>query len=298
MQRDSALIDRFLDDFWSERGVSENTLKAYRSDLLHLARWLATQGATLLQADRATLEQYLGSRVRGGASERTQARSLSAMRRFYRHALREELLEADPSALLESPKIGLNLPATLSEADVEDLLEAPDLASPEGLRDRAMMELLYATGLRVSELVGLQRDQVNLDFGVVRVVGKGGKERLVPMGEEAMEWMQRYLQQARGELLKGRSLVDAVFVTRRGGGMTRQTFWHAIKRHARTAGIEKHLSPHTLRHAFATHLVNHGADLRVVQMLLGHSDISTTQIYTHVAQTRLQALHAAHHPRG
>lgn len=278
--------------------MSENTLKAYRSDLLHLVDWLLEQDISLLNVTLDVLEGYLEARNKAGASQRTQARALSSMRRFYRYAVRECLMAEDPTALLESPKLGMSLPKTLSEQEVERLLGAPDTVSPEGLRDRAMMELLYATGLRVSELVGLQQDQLNLNFGVVRVVGKGGKERLVPLGEEAMDWLQRYMQTARGQLLKAHGLVDAVFVTRRGGGMTRQTFWHAIKRHAQTAGIHKHLSPHTLRHAFATHLVNHGADLRVVQMLLGHSDISTTQIYTHVAQTRLQALHARHHPRG
>ncbi len=252
----------------------------------------------LLEASLVDLEGYLRHRHEEKASARSMARAVSSMRRFYRYAVREELIETEPTALLESPKIGLSLPTTLGEKEVLDLLHAPDLASLEGFRDRAMMELLYATGLRVSELVGLTLEQVNLEFGALRVVGKGQKERLIPMGEESMDWLERYLAGARPALLQGHGLVDEVFVTRRGGGMTRQAFWYAIRKHAATAGITSRLSPHTLRHAFATHLVNHGADLRVVQMLLGHSDISTTQIYTHVAQARLKALHAAHHPRG
>ena len=291
------LIDTFLDYFWSERGVSNNTLAAYRSDLLRLDTWLDEQGMALQGAGRDDLEKYFDSRRQAGASVRTRARAVSSVRRFYRYLLRVEEISVDPSDALEMPRLSRSLPKTLSEQDVENLLEAPDVATLEGMRDRTMMELLYATGLRVSELVGLRQDQVLLDLGAVRVTGKGSKERLVPLGEEAWDWLEQYLQGARREFLKGKGVVNEVFVTRRGGGMTRQAFWYAIKRHASTAEI-KAISPHTLRHAFATHLVNHGADLRVVQMLLGHSDISTTQIYTHVAQARLKNLHEVHHPRG
>ena len=244
------------------------------------------------------LVAYLGHRYEKGASARSMARALSTLRRFYRYLLREKVIEVDPTALLESPKIGRSLPATLSEKEVVELIDAPDMSTPEGLRDRAMLEVLYATGLRVSELVGLALDEMNLQMGVVRVTGKGNKERLVPMGEQAVNWLQQYLAEVRPALMQGHGQVDEVFVTRRGAGMTRQAFWYLVKKYADQVGIHHHLSPHTLRHAFATHLVNHGADLRVVQMLLGHSDISTTQIYTHVAQARLQALHQAHHPRG
>jgi integrase/recombinase XerD len=222
---------------------------------------------------------------------------LTSIRRFYRWLVRENVIRDDPSARIDMPKLGRPLPKVLSEVQVEDLLAAPDVEDPLGLRDRAMLELLYATGLRVSELVGLKLHQMNLRQGVVQVTGKGGRERLVPMGEEAQSWMERYLRIARPELL-GRRQADAVFPSRRGSAMTRQNFWHGLKRHARQAGIAVELSPHTLRHAFATHLLNHGADLRVVQMLLGHSDLSTTQIYTHVAKARLKSLHEQHHPRG
>lgn len=292
------LIEPFLEYLWLERGVSNNTQAAYGTDLRQLAEWLAAQDISLQAATIDHLVAYLGHRHAKGASARSMARALSTLRRFYRYLLREKIVQTDPTALLESPKVGRSLPATLSEQDVDILIDAPDVSTSEGLRDRAMLELLYATGLRVSELVGLQLDEMNLQMGVVRVTGKGGKDRLVPMGEPAVDWLERYLAEARPALMRGRGPVDEVFVTRRGSGMTRQAFWYLIKKHAAHGGISKHLSPHTLRHAFATHLVNHGADLRVVQMLLGHSDISTTQIYTHVAQARLQALHEAHHPRG
>jgi integrase/recombinase XerD len=298
---DEGLLDRFLDALWTEHGLSRNTLDAYRSDLSGFARWLRPRGTGLREADRAQLLDYLASRGPGsGASalkSRSQARLLTSLRRFYRYLARERLVERDPSALIDMPKLGRPLPKTLSEAQVEALLAAPDTASPLGLRDRAMIELLYATGLRVSELVGLRMHQLNLRQGVVQVVGKGGRERLVPVGEEAGQWLERYLREARPELLAGRQ-GDSLFPSRRAPAMTRQNFWHALGRYARAAGIETRLSPHGLRHAFATHLLNHGADLRVVQMLLGHSDLSTTQIYTHVAQARLRSLHERHHPRG
>jgi len=294
---DSTLIEAFLDALWMERGLSENTLSAYRSDLRRLAGWLAAQHQELLQVERGELLKYLSERVAGGASPRTTARLLSTLRRFYQQQLRERRLLADPTAQIDAPKLGRPLPKSLTEAEVEVLLDAPDVEQPLGLRDRGMLEVIYASGLRVSELVGLTLFQLNLRQGLIRVVGKGNKERLVPLGEEAMGWLERYLSEGRPDLVKGRAN-DALFPTRRGGPMTRQAFWYMIKRYAAAAGISKVLSPHTLRHSFATHLLNHGADLRVVQMLLGHSDLSTTQIYTHVARERLKSLHATHHPRG
>lgn len=295
---DQAIIERFADALWLERGLSMNTLQAYQTDLRHVAAWLqAERGCSLLTVKRADLLAYLAELASAGMTTRTSSRRLSALRQFYRHALREGWIKVDPCSRIESPKLGRPLPKSLTEAEVEALLLAPDVGSAEGLRDRAMLELLYAAGLRVSELVGLAMDQVSLNQGVVRVTGKGGKERLVPLGEDALNWLQRYLQFARPELLS-RQPSNALFATRRGGGMTRQAFWYRMRKHAVSAAIEKHLSPHTLRHAFATHLVNHGADLRVVQLLLGHSDLSTTQIYTHVARERLKILHQTHHPRG
>lgn len=295
---DQEVIERFADAAWMERGLSANTLASYQSDLRHCARWLrAEHGAGLLQARRDQLLGYLAAAVDEGMRPRTSARRLSTLRQFFHWALREKRLAADPTAQIEAPRLGRPLPKSLSEAEVEALLGAPDTDSAEGMRDRAMLEVLYATGLRVSELVTLQPDQLSLGQGLVRVVGKGGRERLVPLGDEAVDWVRRFMRGARAELLSGQPC-DALFPTRRGGGMTRQAFWYRIKRHAAAAGIRQALSPHTLRHAFATHLVNHGADLRVVQLLLGHSSLSTTQIYTHVARERLQALHAAHHPRG
>jgi integrase/recombinase XerD len=290
-----ALVEAFLDALWMERGLSANTLCAYRSDLLALAGWLAERGVGLEQARREHLLAYLASRL--GSRPRSTARRLSALRRFYRHLGRLGTVGEDPTARIESPRLGRPLPEALTEAEVEALLAAPPLDSERGLRDRTMLEVLYATGLRVSELVGLRLVQVNARQGVVRVVGKGSKERLVPFGEEAADWLDRYLRTARPALLGARTSED-VFVTARGGAMTRQGFWGLIKRYGRQAGIRKRLSPHTLRHSFATHLLNHGADLRVVQLLLGHRDISTTQIYTHVARERLRQLHARHHPRG
>ncbi len=296
--QDEAVIDRFSDGLWMERGLSRNTLSAYRSDLRKLARWLMqTHGRALLQARRGDLLAYLAQQSIQGHKSRSTARLLSSLRQFYQHALREGWLQKDPSVLIEAPKLGRPLPKSLTEREVEALLEAPDSANPEGFRDRVMLEVLYATGLRVSELVGLRQAQLSLNQGLVRITGKGGKERLVPLGEEALEWLDRFFRGPRGALLGARSC-EALFPTRRGAGMTRQAFWYRIKKHALTAGIAKPLSPHTLRHAFATHLLDHGADLRVVQMLLGHSDLSTTQIYTHVARERLKSLHARHHPRG
>ena len=291
------VIEQFIDALWMERGLADNSLNAYRSDLQKLSHWLQrAKNGNLLSADKADLLAYLGVMIEQGKKPRSSARVLSCMRQFYQYALRENLVASDPSSQLESPALGRPLPKSLSEAEVEALLKAPDEETPEGLRDRAMLELLYATGLRVSELIGLRPDQLSLAQGVVRVIGKGGKERLVPLGDEAHYWITSYLRNARPELLHEKP-GNFLFVTRRGDGMTRQAFWYRIKKHAQAAGINKHLSPHTVRHAFATHLVNHGADLRVVQMLLGHSDLSTTQIYTHVARERLKSVHASHHPR-
>ena len=295
---DAQEIERFLDALWMEGGLSENTLAAYRNDLRGLALWLvAHAGVALGAATREHLMDYLAYRYQAGAKARSAARLLSSLRRFYRHLVRENRIQTDPSARIDAPKLGRPLPKSLSEAQVEALLAAPDLEQPLGVRDRAMLEVLYACGLRVSELVGLTVDQINLRQGVVRVVGKGGKERLVPLGEEALNRLQTYLTEARPALLQGQ-VSDFVFPGRGGEALTRQAFWYRIKEYARKAEVRTPLSPHTLRHAFATHLVNHGADLRVVQLLLGHSDLSTTQIYTHVARERLRDLHARHHPRG
>jgi integrase/recombinase XerD len=288
----NASLDAFGDALWLEDGLSRNTLQSYRRDLAQLAGFLEKK--SMEEADERDLYSFLASR-RGKTS--SAARMLSSLKRFYGWCLRERRVKADPTLRLEPPKRAPRFPKTLSEADVEALLTAPDLSSPLGLRDRTMLEVLYASGLRVSELVGLKMFEVNLDAGVVRVMGKGSKERLVPLGEEAVDWMKRFLSDPRKKLL-GKTSNDHVFVTARGAGMTRQAFWYAIKRHGSRALPGKQLSPHVLRHAFATHLINHGADLRVVQMLLGHADISTTQIYTHVARERLKQLHAKHHPRG
>ncbi|MEX0430199.1 site-specific tyrosine recombinase XerD [Spiribacter insolitus] len=292
------VISDFLDALWMERGLADNTLAAYGNDLRGFARWLSTRGgAGLLGADRGDVMGYLAACVSRGSSRRSSARLLSSLRRFYHYQLRQGMVEVDPTARVESPKADRPLPDALTEAEVERLLDAPDTDSLIGQRDRCMLEVLYATGLRVSELVGLRMDQINRQQGVVRVTGKGGKERLVPLGESALDALTDYLQTVRPRLSQ-RAADAAVFITRRGGGMTRQAFWYRIREHAREAGIVKPLSPHTLRHSFATHLLNHGADLRVVQLLLGHTDLSTTQVYTHVARARLQALHAEHHPRG
>lgn len=290
------LIDRFLDAAWAERGLSRNTLAAYRYDLQTLAVHLNANGVRLETAKRQDLLRFLAGRVQEGRSSRSLSRYLSGFRQFYQWLLREGRLRDNPCALIESPKLGRGLPKALSEQQVTALIEAPDIAQPLGLRDRTMLELMYATGLRVSELVSLESVRINLNQGVVRVLGKGGKERLVPMGEEALNWLQRYLAESR-PVLMGRSQCEQVFVTARKSALSRQAFWYAIRRHARAAGIEQTVSPHMLRHSFATHLLNHGADLRVVQLLLGHSDLSTTQIYTHIAREGLKQLHARHHPR-
>ena len=293
----NAVIDRFLEALWIEDGLAANTLAAYRRDLAAYAAWLESeQGLTLEATRESDLLAYTAHRHAG--SRATSAnRRLTVFKRFFRWALREHVVRADPSLRLRNAKQALRVPRTLSEAQVEVLLAAPDVATPLGLRDRAMLELMYASGLRVSELVSLKTVQLGLAEGALRVTGKGAKERILPFGEEAHGWLTRYLADARAAILDGQTS-DALFVTSRGGAMTRQMFWKLVKRHALVAGIDAPLSPHTLRHAFATHLLNHGADLRAVQMLLGHADISTTTIYTHVARERLRALHAQHHPRG
>lgn len=290
------IIDQFLDAAWMEKGLSGNSLSAYRQDLLALSQWLEQKHKKLIQAHRSDLMDYLQHRLTEKYGSRSTARLLSCLRGFYRYWLREGSLTEDPTLQIDSPKLGRPLPKSLSEQDVEALLNAPDITQAIGLRDKAMLELLYACGLRVTELVSLSVNQINLRQGVIRVLGKGSKERLVPMGEEASSWLGRYIQEGRADFLSQQS--DVLFPSNRGQTMTRQTFWHRIKHYAKVAGITKPLSPHTLRHAFATHLLNHGADLRVVQMLLGHSDVSTTQIYTHIAQQWLQDLHKQHHPRG
>ena len=295
-QTDSLLSEQFLDAVWLESGLSENTLNAYRTDLAAFEGWLGKKKLPLDAVTRAELLGYLAANVRQGLSPRSSARRLSTLRRFYRYLLREGLIGEDPTADVRSPSLGRPLPKSITEASVEKLLAAP----PEttlGVRDRAMLETMYASGLRVSELVALALNELDLTTGLVRVTGKGGKERIVPLGDEATSRLGDYLKGARPSLL-GEQKSGAVFLTRRGQPMTRQAFWQLIKRYSAAAGIDSSLSPHSLRHAFATHLLNHGADLRSVQMLLGHADLSTTQIYTHVAKARLQTLHASHHPRG
>ena len=294
---DGALIQRFVDALWLEDGLAALTLAAYRRDLSALAGWLVGAGRRgLLQAAESDLLAYTTER-HAGTRATTANRRLTVFRRFYRWALRERLLDADPTLRLLAARTPMRVPKTLSEAQVELLLGAPDAGTPRGLRDRAMFELMYASGLRVSELVGLKTVQVGLAEGVLRVTGKGSKERLVPFGDVAGDWIQRYVAEGRAAILRGQAS-DALFVTARGGPMSRQMAWNLVKRYAVQAGVHVPLSPHTLRHAFATHLLNHGADLRAVQMLLGHADISTTTIYTHVARERLRQIHAAHHPRG
>lgn len=295
---DQTTIDSFLDSLWLEKGLSDNTLSAYRRDLSAFAEWLDGQDLDLLRVSRENITQYLSYRLGKGIKARSTARMLSCLRSFYKLLLRENKLVEDPTLRVENPKLGRPLPDSLTELDIEKLLAAPVISNPIGLRDRTMLEVLYACGLRVTELVGLRINEVNLRQGVVRIVGKGGKERLVPMGEEALDWIVRFMREGRNELLKNNLHEDVLFPSNRGSEMTRQAFWYRIKEHARTAAIVKKLSPHTLRHAFATHLLNHGADLRVVQLLLGHSDLSTTQIYTHIANQRLKDLHREHHPRG
>ncbi len=290
-------IARFLDAVWMERGLSPNTLAAYRADLTALTRWLEARRVMVGRTTRTDVLAFIATRVAAGARPRSTARQLSSFRRFFRFMVREGAVGEDPTAQIAMPKIGRSLPKSLTEAEVEALLAAPTVADPLGHRDRTMLEVLYATGLRVTELVNLKHSQVNANQGVIRILGKGNRERLIPLGEEAVRWLADFVRGPRTEILLERQ-TDYLFPTRRGDRMTRQAFWHIIKRYAKKAGVEKELSPHTLRHAFATHLLNRGADLRVVQMLLGHSDLSTTQIYTHVARARLKELHSAHHPRG
>lgn len=297
MDTTEALLDHFLDHLWLEDGLAKNTLASYRQDLAAFAAWLQQdKGKVMLQAGPEDIQGFIAFRF-PQSKPRSISRLVASLRRFYRFALREAHIDVDPSIHIESPKLPRSLPKSLSEDDVEQLINAPDYNAHLGLRDRAMLETLYATGLRVSELVGMQVTELSLTDGVVRITGKGSKTRLVPLGEQAVDWLERYLREGRPAILQHR-LSDHLFVTQRGEGMTRQAFWHLIKRYAAIAGIKTSISPHVLRHAFATHLLNHGADLRVVQMLLGHADISTTQIYTHVARERLKQLHQTHHPRG
>ena len=290
-------VSQFLDAVWMERGLAANTLAAYRADLTALSRWLADREVMLTRTTRADLLGFIAYRVEYGARPRSTARQLSSFRRFFRYLVREGILRDDPTAQIAMPKIGRSLPKSLSEEEVESLLNAPLISDPLGHRDRTMLEVLYATGLRVTELVNLKYSQINTNQGVIRIVGKGNRERLIPLGEEAGRGLADFVRGPRNEILLDRTTAF-LFPTRRGDRMTRQAFWHIIKRYARKAQIDKGLSPHTMRHAFATHLLNHGADLRVVQMLLGHSDLSTTQIYTHVARERLKDMHQQHHPRG
>ena len=292
-----AVIDKFLDAIWMERGLSANTLGAYRADLVSLRRWLADRDVSLVYAARSDLLAFIGWRTEQGAKPRSTARQLSSFRRFYRFLLRESVIQEDPTIKIDMPRIGRSLPQSLTEGEVESLLAAPDVSDPLGHRDRTMLEVLYATGLRVSELINLKQSEINLGQGVLRIVGKGDRERLIPLGDEAQNWIHEFISGPRTEILLERQ-TDYLFPTRRGDRMTRQAFWHIIKRYSKLAEISSKMSPHTLRHAFATHLLNNGADLRVVQMLLGHSDLSTTQIYTHVARARMKEVHTEHHPRG
>jgi integrase/recombinase XerD len=297
VQRSEELVDRFLDAIWMERGLSKNTLGAYRADLMTLGRGLSKNDKSIDMADKSDLLEFIAGRVESGAKPRSTARQLSSFRRFFRYIMREGMRNSDPTADIAMPRIGRSLPKSLTEDEVDALLHAPNTDEPLGHRDRAMLELLYATGLRVSELINLKQSQVNFNQGVLRIVGKGDRERLIPLGEESQRWLRDFINGPRMEILLERQ-TDYLFPTRRGNRMTRQAFWHIIKRYAEKAGVRQKMSPHSLRHAFATHLLNHGADLRVVQMLLGHSDLSTTQIYTHVARERLKDLHGKHHPRG
>lgn len=295
MSGSTKIIEQFQSALWHEFGLSDSTLSAYGSDLRQFDKWLKNK--SLLEVSSAEIGKYLACRQQEGGTNRTAARFLSSLRRFYGYCLREKAIAVDPTQLIDSPHIGRLLPTSLSEADVENLLQAPNTVHALGFRDRTMLELLYASGLRVTELVEMDFQQLSFRQGCVRIIGKGDKERLVPVGEQAMDWLERYVLGARQDIL-GEQKSNHLFVTARGGKMTRQAFWHIIKRYAKQACIDKPISPHTLRHAFATHLLNHGADLRVVQLLLGHSDLSTTQIYTHIAQHRLQAVHKKFHPRG
>ncbi len=298
IQKQLDIIDGFVEHLWVQYGLSDNTLSSYRTDLLQFSRWLThTHHISLVAVDAEQLQSYLSYRVKQKLSARSTARFLSSTRRFYAYCLQAHLMTADPSAAIESPKIGRSLPHSLSISDVEKLLAAPVIKNDIDMRDLAMLELMYACGLRVSELISLELSQVNLSQGAVRILGKGGKERLVPIGELARERLEEYLKKTRPLFLMNKTS-EKVFLSRRGQAITRQAFWYRVKHYAKLAGITQKLSPHTLRHAFATHLLNHGADLRALQMLLGHADLSTTQIYTHIAKERLKSLHKQHHPRG
>ena len=290
------LIDSFIDSIWLEKGLSKNTLSSYRLDISAFDNWLGSR--SLEEVDKAILLDYLSFRLKRGYSSRSTARTLSSLRAFYSFLVKTSIVRNNPTSKIDSPKLGHSLPKVLSEKDIDKLIHSPDTKEPLGLRDRAMLELLYSSGLRVSELIKLEIINLNLRQGVVRIMGKGEKERLVPIGEEAMEWINKYLNSSREVLLGKESKDQHLFVTKRGKGMTRQAFWYRIKKYALRSGIDKSLSPHTLRHAFATHLLNHGADLRTVQLLLGHTSLSTTQIYTEVAKERMKSLHSQHHPRG
>ncbi len=293
-----SLIDRFIDNIWSEKGLSRLTLNAYRSDLNLFARWLAQRDLSLINCSQAEILEYLAYKVEQKSTARSNARLLSSLKQFYRYLVKTGQQQENPTELISTPKINRLLPDSLSESDMERLLQAPDVNSEYGLRDRCMLELMYASGLRVSELVALELGQINQNLGLVRLTGKGNKERVIPVGEEALFWLKKYIQRARPLLIRNQVVSNALFLSSRGRGITRQALWQHIKKYLIKAGIKSSYSPHSLRHAFATHLLNHGADLRTVQMLLGHSDLSTTQIYTHIAQARLQALHERHHPRG
>jgi integrase/recombinase XerD len=296
--RNEPEIDRFIDSLWSQKGLAELTLSAYQQDLLQFSRWLATHRQKIFEAEQSSIQQFLAERFTNGASARSNARLLSTLKQYYRYLIRIGERQDNPTALISAPRIHRSLPQSLGETDIEKLLDAPDLESNFGLRDRCMLELMYSSGLRVSELVGLQLNQINTNLGLVRLIGKGNKERVIPVGEEALHWLAKYVKQARPGLQSAKSISDALFLSSRGSAITRQAFWQNIKKHLLKAGVKTVFSPHSLRHAFATHLLNHGADLRTVQMLLGHSSLSTTQIYTHIAQARLQSIHAQHHPRG
>lgn len=292
-----SIIEQFCDQIWMEQGLSDATLSSYRSDLKLFSQWLQKQGKTLTNSGGSDIQQYLAERYSKQYSSRSTARFLSSARKFYRYLLQANLIKVDPTQQIESPKIQPPVPKSLSEDEVDSLLSQPDLDTALGLRDKAMLELLYSSGLRITELISVEMNQIGFQQGVMRVIGKGNKERIVPIGEEALQAIAQYIRHGRAELANEK-VSDWLFLSTRGQRMTRQTFWHRIKFYAKTAGIRKHLSPHTLRHAFATHLLNHGADLRTLQMLLGHSDLSTTQIYTYVAKERLKQLHSQHHPRG
>lgn len=298
LQQSENKIDQFIDNIWSEKGLSRHTLDAYQRDLLLFARWLDKQNKSILEADQALIQKYLAYRVDKQSSARTNARLLSTLKQYFRYQVRSGQRQDNPSELISAPKIMRLLPDSLSEKDMDKLLMAPDVETDYGMRDRCMLELMYSSGLRVSELVSLELNQVNQNLGLVRLTGKGNKERVIPVGEEALYWLKQYSNKARPQLIKAHVRSDALFLSSRGSAITRQAFWQHIKKYLLIAGIKTSFSPHSLRHAFATHLLNHGADLRTVQMLLGHSDLSTTQIYTHIAQARLQTLHETHHPRG